>query len=1362
MVWTVSGGVKKNIKTKFLNFSTALTLVTYTLSGAAPVFLSQKVFAASPSDGYVATTGTDSGDCSNPATPCLTITYALSQADNGTVIHVAAGNYAGNDINISKSVTLSGAPGAVITVPDGSGINGFDVHANDVTIEGFDIEGPANSSYQTYAWGSNVTRGIFIYNGVTGFSIKNNTIQNLRNDILIDGRNTGSVTNNTIDNSKSGISVQYTDAGTGNTEGYSIGITGNTEGAYGNEWALNMHLNGHYDSGLGTLVGNATKIATNAPDSVQTALLANSTANGGWSVQDQGYSYQNRTEVNVATTGSDSSQGSKLGPLATVQAGVNAVTKNGVVTVNSGTYSDNVVVPSNGITLQAPGGATINLGSGYGINLNNGPAITGFTMTGFTVNSSSGTTYAFKAYKSDGLTLTNDTFNGGGYGGGVDINSTSDVALNNVSAGNFHKNGFAFTAKFFAGDTPSSNIALNNVTASGNGWAGIAFYNMNGSGTVGANITGVTFSGSNTVSGNGQGLFVEGDSDTNHINHTTPQYQISGSGGAPVDIGSTGFSSNAQDIDNYQTNDLDAYNATFNGQTGSQMSYAQRTSLKTSGDIIDSATYPTFGTVNIFDATGYINDPSQSNFTTPKYVRSHNSGDTAAQALVPKDAEDVRFSYNQTDGVNVYTNVSGTQHIQTGQFPLPSTGQQQWRGGVSAEAGKYTVTGEYKVGSTWYPITGSATAYVLGNPTGSFVIPTASNMYFRPSDNPLRIKADDKYNAFRNVIFNVSGTNYTVNRADCDLREAGNYVICDINKASNWAGLSEGTYSGTATLYNQASNHTAIASDNFIIDGTRPVVTNYKISPVKTAYGSTLKVSAKATDNGSGIKNVEFYVTAPRASDGKCDGNGTKLADSVATSPVSGDNYKTSVDVSGLDGTYCVNVIAGDNAANHSNPVQSIAFIADNTAPTVDITNPVDGQIYNGTAHILADLADNGSGLDSNRVVIQSKNSGSGWTTVYDSGWNSSTASNFDYAWNTKNGLFPDGQYRVEVYAQDVAGNKSHSTVKVTVDNTAPDVNITSPASGTLSFAKDGTVGIHGMVTDLHPGHYYLHISGPSGYSSGPGTVSDSSSFTDSLLYNWNLSGLASGTYTIDLEARDVVGGTISSGNKDSGSIKTITVTIDNTAPDTPAADKTTGTYTSTQLVSLSSNDALSNPVDIYYTTDGSTPNNVGNGTLYTGAISITSTATIKAVAYDGADNESAGVMSETYTITSPAPSVVTFSNNSGNSSNSSVSPQTTTTTSQNGTGAGAGGGNGGGNGGNGQVLGASTNTPNTNSDANKSGSGGSDDSSVLGSSTKKDTVASNSNFLGLGWWWLLVLVILLGLVYATMRGGGNGDNDKS
>ena len=137
------------------------------------------------------------------------------------------------------------------------------------------------------------------------------------------------------------------------------------------------------------------------------------------------------TTYYVDPTGNDSNSCTASGSSAclTVQGAVNKAAAGDTIDVAAGTYSGNIIVPSglDNLTIAGTGSVIFNLGSGYGINLDNPPAvITGFTLSGFTVNSSSGTTYAFKAYKADGLTLTNDTFNGNGFGGGVDRGGTDD------------------------------------------------------------------------------------------------------------------------------------------------------------------------------------------------------------------------------------------------------------------------------------------------------------------------------------------------------------------------------------------------------------------------------------------------------------------------------------------------------------------------------------------------------------------------------------------------------------------------------------------------------------------------------------------------------------------------------------------------------------------------------------------------------------------------------------------------------------------------------------------------------------------------------------------------------------------------
>lgn len=87
-------------------------------------------------------------------------------------------------------------------------------------------------------------------------------------------------------------------------------------------------------------------------------------------------------------------------------------------------------------------------------------------------------------------------------------------------------------------------------------------------------------------------------------------------------------------------------------------------------------------------------------------------------------------------------------------------------------------------------------------------------------------------------------------------------------------------------------------------------------------------------------------------------------------------------------------------------------------------------------------------------------------------------------------------------------------------------------------------------------------------------------------------------------------------------------ILADTDAPNTPTDSPGGGTYGSTQSVTLSDATATI----ILYTINGSTPACPATGTLYTGAISVAVTTTIKAIGCNGVTG--GGVLTSVYTIT--------------------------------------------------------------------------------------------------------------------------------
>ena len=73
---------------------------------------------------YVATTGTDDGECSTPGGACLTIQYAVDQAGEGDEIRVASGSYTGVSVRPRADVTTTGVVTQVVYISKTVAIRG--------------------------------------------------------------------------------------------------------------------------------------------------------------------------------------------------------------------------------------------------------------------------------------------------------------------------------------------------------------------------------------------------------------------------------------------------------------------------------------------------------------------------------------------------------------------------------------------------------------------------------------------------------------------------------------------------------------------------------------------------------------------------------------------------------------------------------------------------------------------------------------------------------------------------------------------------------------------------------------------------------------------------------------------------------------------------------------------------------------------------------------------------------------------------------------------------------------------------------------------------------------------------------------
>lgn len=475
-------------------------------------------------------------------------------------------------------------------------------------------------------------------------------------------------------------------------------------------------------------------------------------------------------------------------------------------------------------------------------------------------------------------------------------------------------------------------------------------------------------------------------------------------------------------------------------------SSAQDTGLAGYLDKVVVNTKATLKTYDFEPEAPYAYDQNDSNFIgTETYVRANNSGDVDAAVRVPADATSVRFNF---DGTSNYSNIAGYEHLQPNQWPNAS-GDHQYRVKTSLAPGQYTVTAQYEVDGTPYDVTGSAITNSIDIPTGEYITPGAGQT-FRPNDQVVRLKADDEFNQFSKAVVKIGTTTTTLQKADC--QDKGNYVLCDVANL----GLSDGPYMANTTIYTKANNRLEnLLSQVFTIDSQKPTVSNVTIDNANNGIaGGAIVVSANANDNIGVVESVNFYVTKPRASDGVCTGNGTKLADArVYLTDGTDGKYRVNLDVSGLDdGNYCVTVVSRDAAKNNSVPKHQKIKI-DNTAPTIEnVTTSVstDGNTLNIAGTVSAPdfqyyycwLTDSSG----NEVGTRGPLCETAWATdiPFHGGHYAASAN------GTTNGnlgtidisSLPDGDYTLNIVAYDRIGNNNVSNAftqnvtKTTQDDT--------------------------------------------------------------------------------------------------------------------------------------------------------------------------------------------------------------------------------------------------------------------------------------------------------------------------------------
>jgi hypothetical protein len=241
-----------------------------------------------------------------------------------------------------------------------------------------------------------------------------------------------------------------------------------------------------------------------------------------------------------------------------------------------------------------------------------------------------------------------------------------------------------------------------------------------------------------------------------------------------------------------------------------------------------------------------------------------------------------------------------------------------------------------------------------------------------------------------------------------------------------WATRNAGNGPHTLTLkaYDAAGN-TATAERTITTDNDFTAPTVVLTAPADGAtLAGTVTLSATASDNRA-VTKVEFYL-------------GTTLLGSDSSAPYSL-NYNTRLQG---NGDKVITAKAYDAVSNVgiSAPVH-VNFDNDFTAPTVDVTAPVEGATVEGTVTLSATASDDRNTLSKVEFYV-------GTTRV-----GTATAAPYTFNYNTR--LQANGAKVITAKAYDAAGNVGTSAeVNVTFDNdfVGPTVTVTAPAEGvTLS-----------------------------------------------------------------------------------------------------------------------------------------------------------------------------------------------------------------------------------------------------------------------------------------------------------------------
>jgi len=239
---------------------------------------------------------------------------------------------------------------------------------------------------------------------------------------------------------------------------------------------------------------------------------------------------------------------------------------------------------------------------------------------------------------------------------------------------------------------------------------------------------------------------------------------------------------------------------------------------------------------------------------------------------------------------------------------------------------------------------------------------------------------------------------------------------------------------------------------------------------------------------------------------------------------------------------------------------ERVHFILDRSAPLIEVSRPLAQGFVRGDEQVLGSITD--AHLARWSVALAPAGTLPVFATIGDSQQAGLPAGALAAL-----GDLAEGDYLLRITAEDTGETQARAELAFSVDNTAPEVAISAPASGLVAGAVAGPLEVLGTVADEHLAAWRLEVGAgvsPSAWSelAAGGAVGPSGP----RLIAWDISTQADGPYVLRLTASDEAGNQAQD---------TRPLVVDNTAPAVAISAPAVGGFvTGTTVIAGTANDA--------------------------------------------------------------------------------------------------------------------------------------------------------------------------------------------